>query len=181
MSRTEDYYEILGVDKTATVEDIKKAYRKQALRWHPDKNPNNREEAERKFKEIARAYEVLSDPVKRRRYDICGSSEQGYSADSTFDCRDADEIFREFFGGKDPFDAFFDGKDPFEAFFDNSEFQEVFRTDFGNPSVHVCDPTLTSSSQRTNCSRSADATKQREANSRESKSWRDSALSCCQQ
>jgi len=58
--------------------------------------------------------------AKRRSYDVCGSSGQGYSADSTFDSRDADEIFREFFGEKDPFDAFFDGKGPFEAFFANS-------------------------------------------------------------
>lgn len=55
------YYEILEVTKTATESDIKKAYRKHALKWHPDKNPNNQKEAEKRFKEISEAYEVLSD------------------------------------------------------------------------------------------------------------------------
>ena len=57
----EDYYAILGIKKNATEAEIKKAYRKLALKWHPDKNPNNREEAEEKFKKINEAYSVLSD------------------------------------------------------------------------------------------------------------------------
>ncbi|KAF0294887.1 DnaJ subfamily B member 2 [Amphibalanus amphitrite] len=64
-----DYYRTLDVPKSATVEQIKKAYRKLALKWHPDKNPNNKDEATRRFKDISEAYEVLSDESKRRSYD----------------------------------------------------------------------------------------------------------------
>lgn len=67
-----DYYEILGVDRKASLEEIKKAYRNLAKKYHPDLNPNNRKEAEEKFKEIAEAYEVLSDPQKRAQYDRFG-------------------------------------------------------------------------------------------------------------
>ncbi|KAF6275930.1 DnaJ heat shock protein family (Hsp40) member B6 [Rhinolophus ferrumequinum] len=67
-----DYYEVLGVQRHASAEDIKKAYRKLALKWHPDKNPENKEEAERKFKQVAEAYEVLSDAKKRDIYDKYG-------------------------------------------------------------------------------------------------------------
>ncbi|XP_066591002.1 dnaJ homolog subfamily B member 6-like isoform X1 [Prorops nasuta] len=64
-----DYYRVLEISRTATGVEIKKAYRKLALRWHPDKNPENLEEANKKFKEISEAYEVLSDDAKRRSYD----------------------------------------------------------------------------------------------------------------
>lgn len=66
-----DYSEVLGVAKNATAEEIKKAYRKKAIQYHPDKNPGNKE-AEEKFKEAAEAYEVLSDADKRARYDQFG-------------------------------------------------------------------------------------------------------------
>ena len=66
-----DYYEVLGVDKSASAEDIKKAYRKNALKYHPDRNPGN-QEAEEKFKELGEAYEVLSDSEKRAKYDQFG-------------------------------------------------------------------------------------------------------------
>ncbi len=66
-----DYYEVLGVDKSATKDDIKKAYRKQALKYHPDRNPDDKE-SEEKFKEAAEAYEILSDPEKKARYDRFG-------------------------------------------------------------------------------------------------------------
>ena len=66
-----DYYEVLGVAKSASDEEIKKAYRKKAIQYHPDKNQGNKE-AEEKFKEAAEAYEVLSDAQKRQRYDQFG-------------------------------------------------------------------------------------------------------------
>lgn len=67
-----DYYDILAVDKNATSDEIKKAYRRQALEWHPDKHKDNKEAAERRFKEINEAYQILSDPEKRRAYDQFG-------------------------------------------------------------------------------------------------------------
>lgn len=67
-----DYYDILGVNKTASAEEIKKAYRKQALEWHPDKHRDNKEAAEKRFKEINEAYQVLSDTQKRAAYDQFG-------------------------------------------------------------------------------------------------------------
>merc|ERR1719421_2620065 len=71
-SANHDLYKLLDVPRSASEEDIKKAYRKLALKWHPDTNPDNREEAERKFKEISEAYSVLSDPGKRQQYDAGG-------------------------------------------------------------------------------------------------------------
>ncbi|NXP00422.1 DNJB8 protein, partial [Certhia brachydactyla] len=64
-----DYYKVLGLQIDASQDDIKKSYHKLALKWHPDKNPRNKEEAEKKFKEIVEAYEILSDPQKRSFYD----------------------------------------------------------------------------------------------------------------
>ncbi len=72
MSEYKDYYAILGVPRNATEKEIKEAYRKLVRRWHPDLNPSNREEAEKKFREINEAYEVLSDPDKRKFYDKYG-------------------------------------------------------------------------------------------------------------
>ncbi|BBH06008.1 homolog of mamallian P58IPK [Prunus dulcis] len=69
MSKRKDWYKILGVSKTASISEIKKAYKKLALQWHPDKNVENRQEAEEKFREIAAAYEVLGDEDKRTKYD----------------------------------------------------------------------------------------------------------------
>ena len=68
-SKEKDYYKILGVARDATDKEIKKAYRKLALQWHPDKHTENKEEAEEKFREIAEAYEVLSNEESRARYD----------------------------------------------------------------------------------------------------------------
>ncbi|XP_062861433.1 dnaJ homolog subfamily B member 2 isoform X2 [Trichomycterus rosablanca] len=114
-----DYYDVLGVPRGASQDEIKKAYRKLALQWHPDKNPDNKEEAERKFKEIAEAYEVLSDRSKREAYDTYGKSRIPNSGSGggsfsddfpgfTFTFRSPEEVFREFFGGQDPFADFFD-------------------------------------------------------------------------
>ena len=76
-----DYYEVLGVDKNASEEEIKKAYRKKAIQYHPDKNPGDKE-AEEKFKEAAEAYDVLSDPQKRQRYDQFGHAGVGGASQS---------------------------------------------------------------------------------------------------
>ena len=72
MSQKRDYYEVLGVSKNATDDELKKAYRKLAKQYHPDANPDNKEEAEKKFKEINEAYETLSDSQKRKMYDQFG-------------------------------------------------------------------------------------------------------------
>ena len=71
MAEKRDYYEVLGVEKNANADEIKKAYRKAAIKYHPDKNPGDKE-AEEKFKEAAEAYDVLSNPDKRARYDQYG-------------------------------------------------------------------------------------------------------------
>lgn len=73
MAEKRDYYEVLGVSKGASADEIKKAYRKMAIKYHPDKNPGDKE-AEEKFKEAAEAYDVLSDADKRARYDKFGHS-----------------------------------------------------------------------------------------------------------
>lgn len=110
-----DYYDILGVSKNADDSAIKKAYRKLALKWHPDKNPDNKEEAEAKFKEVSEAYDVLSDKDKRSVYDRygkdglkgggAGSGGGGGGAPNFhFEFHSPEDIFREFFG--DSFDIF---------------------------------------------------------------------------
>ncbi|KVI04275.1 hypothetical protein Ccrd_017408 [Cynara cardunculus var. scolymus] len=114
-----DYYKILQVDKNAKDEDLKKAYRKLAMKWHPDKNPNNKKDAEAKFKQISEAYDVLSDPQKRAVYDQYGEEglkgqmpppdaaagpggatyfSTGGGTPFSFNPRNADDIFAEFFG-----------------------------------------------------------------------------------
>ncbi|KAM5326152.1 dnaJ homolog subfamily B member 3-like [Glossophaga mutica] len=111
-----DYYEVLGVPRRASANAIRKAYRKLALKWHPDKNPESKEEAERRFKQVAQAYEVLSDAHKREVYDQygegavqdadVGGGSGGLFQDPfqyVFTFRDPAEVFREFFGGRHPF------------------------------------------------------------------------------
>ena len=80
-----DYYEILGVSKSASDDELKKAYRKLAKQWHPDANPDNKEEAEKKFKEIGEAYEVLSNPEKRKMYDQFGTADPQQAGFGGFD------------------------------------------------------------------------------------------------
>ena len=72
MQHQKDYYKILGIGRNAKPKEIKKAYRKLAIKWHPDKNPGDKA-AEEKFKEISEAYEVLSDENKRKQYDLGGN------------------------------------------------------------------------------------------------------------
>lgn len=126
MATKRDFYEVLGVTKSASESEIKSAYRKMALKWHPDKNQDKKEEAETKFKEINEAYQVLSDSQKRKTYDqfghaafdpasgmggnpFSGGFRQGgpftytYSSggggQNDFDFGDPFEIFEQFFGG----------------------------------------------------------------------------------
>lgn len=110
-----DYYNILKVNKNATDDDLKKSYRRLAMKWHPDKNPNNKKEAEAKFKQISEAYDVLSDPQKKAIYDQYGEeglkdmpppgSGSGFpfangssGSPNGFNPRNAEDIFAEFFG-----------------------------------------------------------------------------------
>ncbi|PVU96786.1 hypothetical protein BB561_000962 [Smittium simulii] len=124
MVKSLQYYEILGLEPTADQESIRKAYRKLSLKWHPDKNPNNKTEAEAQFKIIAEAYEVLKDSETRQVYDTYGHdafknaspAENSYHNNPpsmgrpsfNFHFRNPDDIFREFFGSSNMFNTFFE-------------------------------------------------------------------------
>jgi curved DNA-binding protein len=116
-----DYYQVLGVPKTAGAEEIKKKYRKLAVQFHPDKNQGNKS-AEDKFKEISEAYEVLGDPEKRKKYDQLGQNwKQRGGSYSTGRQAGRNDEFGDFFGGGTGFSDFF------EAFFGSQS------TGFGRP------------------------------------------------
>ncbi len=109
MAQKKDYYEILGVSKTASEDEIKKSYRKLALKHHPDRNPGNKE-AEEKFKLINEAYAVLSDQAKRKEYDTYGMGgfQQRYSQEDIFRGFNVGDLFKDLgFGGRDIFGMFF--------------------------------------------------------------------------
>ncbi|XP_073825573.1 dnaJ protein homolog 1 isoform X1 [Musca autumnalis] len=136
-----DYYKTLGIPKTATDEEIKKAYRKLALRYHPDKN--KAANAEEKFKEVAEAYEVLSDKSKREVYDKYGEDglksggrSNGTSSNNTFTYQfhgDPRATFAQFFGSSNPFASFFDmGDNLFDKnVFDLDTEHDFFSSPFG--------------------------------------------------
>jgi DnaJ-class molecular chaperone len=112
-----DYYKILGLNKNSSNEDIKKQYKKLAIKWHPDKNINNKEKAEAEFKKISEAYQILSDKDKKKQYDVGGSIRTNFN--STF--MNPNDIFTSVFGN-----SFFSNnstfnKEPF--FFGGSNFQ----------------------------------------------------------
>jgi len=102
-----DYYEVLGVGKTASEDEIKRAYRRMAIKYHPDKNPDNKE-AEAKFKECAEAYEVLSDAEKRKQYDQYGHEGLRGTGMHDFSRMNVEDIFS-MFGFEDFFGSVFGG------------------------------------------------------------------------
>ncbi len=126
-----DYYTILGVDKKASADEIKKAYRKLAVKYHPDKHKGNKE-MEEKFKEINEAYAVLGDEKKRKQYDNFGAEgfSRQYSQEDIFRGYDFNDIFHEFGFGKDFF-----GEDLFSSIFEQAEQQQggTFTFNFGSP------------------------------------------------
>lgn len=140
-----DYYEVLGVSKTASADEIKKAYRKKAIQYHPDKNPGDKE-AEEKFKEAAEAYEVLSNPDKRSRYDQFGHAGvdgaagaggfggfggQGMSMDDIF------SMFGDIFGGHGGFGGGFGGGQPRQRKFRGSDLRVKVRLSLKDISTGV--------------------------------------------
>jgi len=128
-----DYYEVLCISKTATTEEVKKAYKKLAIKWHPDKNPGKEKEAEEMFKVIAEAYAVLSDPKKRQNFDKYGTADPNGGGS-----RSSNANFGDFggFGGFDDFAGFgFGGKSAFGGSFSEFSFEraeEIFREAFGD-------------------------------------------------
>jgi molecular chaperone DnaJ len=108
MNAKRDYYEVLGIDRNASKEDIRKAYRKMAMQYHPDRNPNDKG-AEEKFKEAAEAYEVLNNDEKKARYDRFGHEgvKSGFGSQGFTDINDIFSHFADIFGGGSIFDDFF--------------------------------------------------------------------------
>ncbi|QQG41970.1 MAG: DnaJ domain-containing protein [Candidatus Woesebacteria bacterium] len=120
MSTSTDYYDILGVSKGASADEIKKAYRKQALEWHPDRHKDDKEAAEKRFKEINEAYQVLSDPKKKSMFDQYGSA--GGPAGNPFA------------GGGSPFAQGFGGQgSPFTYTYTSGGENPFGNVDFGDP------------------------------------------------
>ncbi len=122
MAQKRDYYEVLGVEKNATDEELKKAYRKLAKKYHPDANPDNKEEAEKNFKEVNEAYEILSDKQKRQMYDQFGfNGPQGFNGSQG--------------GGYYSYGSGFDGFGGFSDFGDFGDLGDIFSSFFGGSST----------------------------------------------
>ena len=126
----QDYYEVLGVGRDATDDQIKKAYKRKALQFHPDKN--KAEDSEEKFKKIGEAYEVLSDTNKRSVYDKYGEqglsqhgSRNGTYTNSTFHPSDPFDLFRRFFGDSDPFRDIFNSVFSHHAHYGSPQFSKL--------------------------------------------------------
>ncbi|MBE6232971.1 MAG: molecular chaperone DnaJ [Bacteroidales bacterium] len=126
MANKRDYYEVLGVDRNASVDEIKKAYRKLAVKYHPDKNPGDKA-AEEKFKEAAEAYSILSDPEKKSRYDQFGhAGVEGAGPDFSGGFGNLNDMLRDLFGGA--FDGFgFDGFPGFGGYSSGGQQRKVYR------------------------------------------------------
>ena len=97
-----EYYDILGINKDTDIKDIRRAYKRLAFKWHPDKNPQNKKEATKKFKAISEAYQTLSDPEKKRQYDMFGKSDNTYSNVGI----DPFDLFSKLFGENSLFGVF---------------------------------------------------------------------------
>jgi curved DNA-binding protein len=121
-----DYYDILGVSKNASYEELKRAYRKLAMKYHPDRNPNKKE-AEERFKEINEAYAVLSDKEKRKQYDTFGAEgfRQRFTQEDIFRGFDFDDILSNLFGGRGKREFRFGGKG-------GSDFGDFFSGQYGH-------------------------------------------------
>jgi len=132
----DDYYEILGVSRNASEDDIKKAYKKLAIKFHPDKNPNNQQEAETQFKKIAGAYAILSDPVKRKNYDLGIPTNIGEAFGGNFD---PFSIFNSFFKNQN-MDSFINN---FFAGQNENAFAGAFDDILGGPEIKFTIHTFT--------------------------------------
>ena len=146
-----DYYNTLGIARNASSEEVRKAYRKLAIKWHPDRNVDNKDQAEQRFKEIAEAYEVLSDEKKRAIYDQYGEaglkaggptstgSPGNGGAHFHFTSSDPQDIFRRFFGDSNPFGDMFSGNasgSEYDDFGPNLFFGGSRSSGTGNPFGH---------------------------------------------
>ena len=129
VSTNEDYYRLLEVEKTSSTIEIKKAFKKLALKYHPDKNPDNKEWANEEFRKIANAYEILSNPEKRKHYDQFGVSEDQETTNTK------NYNFEDFFGNLfDPFQGIFNFNINFD---DDDEDQQGEQEDHNAQSPNI--------------------------------------------